>query len=125
MIGGQGCWMINDNLFINEMKRLGGISTLRGFDDQSILASSFFIGTAEYRFLLEQNSYVFAFLDYGYVENRSSAGLLSEAPMGIGAGISFQTRPGIFSINYALGKLEDTAFQFRAAKIHFGFVNYF
>ena len=121
----KGSWLINENVFVNEMNRLGGIQTLRGFDDQSILASAFAIGTMEYRFLLEQNSYLYAFMDYGYYENKSPEGLIHNTPMGIGAGISFETRPGIFTINYALGKLKDTVFLFRAGKIHFGFVNYF
>ena len=123
--GGNGGWLINENLFANEMKRLGGIQSFRGFDDQSILASAYAVGTSEFRFLLEQNSYLYAFVDYGYYENSTSEAFITDDPMGIGLGISFQTKPGIFTINYALGKQQGNPFLFRAAKIHFGFVNYF
>ncbi len=125
MIGAQGHWLINDPIFVNEMRRLGGLQTIRGFDDQSILASSHIIGTLEYRLLLEQNSYLYTFLDYGYFENRATDNLAFDSPRSFGLGISFQTRAGIFTLSYALGRLSDGQFLLRSAKIHFGFVNYF
>lgn len=125
MLGVKGSYLINNQIFINEMTRLGGLKTIRGFDDQSILASSYFIGTAEYRFLLERNSYVFLFTDIGYFENRNPEYLQFDRPTSFGAGISFQTKAGIFALNYAMGKLKDTQFLLRSAKIHFGFINYF
>ncbi len=125
MLGAQGHWLINDPIFINEMKRLGGLQTIRGFDDQSILASSHIIGTLEYRFLLEQNSYLYTFFDYGYFENRATDSLAFDSPRSFGLGISFQTKAGIFTLSYALGRLSDGEFLLRSAKIHFGFINYF
>jgi len=125
MVGAKASWLINDQIFINEMNRLGGLKSIRGFDDQSLLASSYVIGTAEYRFLLEQNSYVYLFSDFGYFENKNTEFTTYNAPVSFGAGISFQTKAGIFTINYALGRLENTQFLIRSAKIHFGFVNYF
>jgi hypothetical protein len=48
-----------------------------------------------------------------------------DIPYSFGAGISFQTKAGIFSMNYALGSEQGNPIQFRGAKIHFGFINYF
>ena len=116
----------NDQVFENELFRIGGLRTLRGFDEESIFASSFGVLTVEYRFLLEQNSFLHAFWDGAWYENNARAdGLLTDTPYGFGAGISFQTKAGIFSINYALGRQFDNPIQFRAAKIHFGFVSLF
>ncbi len=124
-VGLNAAYMFNENLFINEMYRIGGIKTLRGFDEESITASSYYIGTLEYRFLLEQNSNLYLFVDGAYYENRSVETLITDTPIGFGTGISFETKAGIFSINYALGKQFDNPILFRAAKIHFGFVNFF
>jgi len=41
-----------DHLFENELFRLGGINSLRGVDENSILTSTFTIGTLEFRYLL-------------------------------------------------------------------------
>jgi len=118
-------YIINDNMFLNELFRLGGLRTLRGFDEESINASLFAVGSVEYRFLLERNSNLYVFGDYAYYERTIQNDHVSDRPFAIGAGISFQTKPGIFSINYALGSQKNNPILLRAAKIHFGFVNYF
>ena len=99
--------------------------TLRGFDEESINASLFGIATFEYRFLLERNSNLYLFGDYAYYERNVLNAHFSDRPIGFGAGIRFQTKPGIFSINYALGSQQGNPVLLKSAKIHFGFVNYF
>lgn len=121
----NGGYMFNDNLFEAEAFRIGGLKTLRGFDEESIFATMFGIGTLEYRFLINQNSYVFAFFDGAYYENRATNKRITDRPFGFGLGISFFTKIGIFSLNYALGKQFDNPIDFRAGKIHFGVVSYF
>lgn len=123
--GFQGAYVWNEQIFENELYRIGGLRTLRGFDEESIYASMFGIFTAEYRFLLEQNSYLSAFYDWAYYEKVTSSSRVFDRPFGFGAGISFETKIGIFSLSYAVGKQFDNPIQFRAAKIHFGFVNRF
>lgn len=121
----QTAAIYNDALFENELLRIGGIKTLRGFDEESIFANLFTIGTAEYRFILERNSSIFLFADLAYYEKDIDGSFESDTPFGFGTGINFQTGAGIFSINYAIGKQFNNPIDFRAAKIHFGFVNFF
>lgn len=118
-------YTFNENLFDNELLRIGGLLTLRGFDEESIFASAYSIETIEYRYILEQNSYLFLFVDGAYYENNSINDFIADRPLGFGAGMSFETRAGIFSISYAIGKQFDNPIVFRSAKIHFGFVNFF
>lgn len=123
--GLQGATMINQNLFQNELPRIGGLKTLRGFDEESIFASFYTIATLEYRFLLEQNSYLFTFVDGAYYENTSRGKRIFDRPIGFGAGITFETKIGIFSLTYALGKQFNNPVSFRSGKIHFGIVSRF
>lgn len=116
---------INESLFDNELIRIGGLFTLRGFDEESIYTTFYNIGTLEYRFILEQNSFLYLFVDGAYYEKDNVKGYVSDRPFGFGAGMSFDTKAGIFSIGYALGKQFDNPILFRSAKIHFGFINYF
>lgn len=125
MIRANGGFMRSENLFESEAFRIGGLKTLRGFDEESIYATMFGIGTIEYRFLLDPNSYLFAFFDGAYYENRATNKRITDRPFGFGLGISFFTKIGVFSLNYALGRQFDNPIDFRAGKIHFGVVSYF
>jgi len=124
-IGAIGGWMQNESIFSNELYRFGGLRSLRGFDEASLLASSYVIGKAEYRFILEQNSYLLLFYNRAWYEDQSREKLLTDTPFGFGAGITFDTKLGIFSFTYALGSQQGNPIEFRAAKVHFGLVNYF
>jgi len=124
-IGNQTGFVEGENTFQNELIRIGGLKTLRGFDEESIFTSRYSIATLEYRFLLEQNSYLFLFYDQAWYENRNVNNYVYDHPSGFGAGISFETKAGIFSINYALGKQFNNPIQLRSGKIHFGIINYF
>jgi outer membrane protein assembly factor BamA len=115
----------NNDLFANELFRLGGINTLRGVDENSIFASFYSLGTLETRFLFERNSSVFLFIDGGYYEQSGVDDFVADFPLGFGAGINMQTRAGIFSLNYALGKQFDNPINIGNAKIHIGYINRF
>jgi outer membrane protein assembly factor BamA len=118
-------YIMNDDLFANELFRLGGIKTLRGVDENSIYASFYSLGTIETRFLFERNSSVFLFFDGGYYEQSLADDFVADFPLGFGAGINMQTRAGIFSLNYALGKQFDNPVNIGNAKIHIGYINRF
>lgn len=124
-LAGQGGSMVNDLLYSNELYRIGGIKTQRGVDEASIYASSFAIGTIEYRFLFEENSNFFVFMDQGWWEDRSKTPLLTDTPLGFGVGTSFETKAGIFSLSYALGKQFNNPVELRGGKVHFGFTSLF
>jgi outer membrane protein assembly factor BamA len=124
-LAGRAGYIGNDDLFANELFRLGGIRTLRGVDEHSIFASFYSLGTLETRFLFERNSSVFLFLDGGYYEQSMPEEFISDYPLGFGAGINMQTRAGIFSLNYALGKAFNNPINIGNAKIHIGYINRF
>lgn len=118
-------YLRNENLFENELFRLGGINTLRGVDENSIFASLYSLATLETRFLFERNSNFFLFLDGGYYEKKVGTDFSSDYPVGFGGGLNLSTRAGIFSLVYALGKQFDNPVNIGNAKIHFGYLNRF
>jgi outer membrane protein assembly factor BamA len=121
----QGASMLNDQLYTNELYRIGGIRTQRGVDEAGIYCSSYAIGTVEYRFLFEENSNFFLFLDQGWWEDQSRDKLLTDTPIGFGAGTSFETKAGIFSLSYALRRQFSNPVELRNGKVHFGFTSLF
>jgi hypothetical protein len=112
-------------LFENEVFKLGGLKTIRGFDHQSIYASTYGIISNELRFIFGKKSYLQAFFDAAWYECRLKSRYRSDIPFGFGAGISFDTKAGMFSFNYALGKQLNTPIRFDNGKITFGYMMVF
>jgi outer membrane protein assembly factor BamA len=123
--GIQAGYIQAQKLFVNELFQIGGIKTLRGFDEESIFASEFIIATVEYRYLIGPSSYIFTFLDAAHAGRKSYLSNFSGNFLGAGLGLSFETKSGIFNLAYAAGKKPDSAFNFKESKIHFGFVSLF
>ena len=117
--------MLNDDLYANELYRIGGLKTLRGMDEASITASSYVISTVEYRFLYEENSNFFLFVDQAWWERHVKDEFSTDTPMGFGLGTTFETKAGLFSLTYALGQQFDNPIQLRGGKVHFGFISLF
>jgi outer membrane protein assembly factor BamA len=124
-IGIQAAGIYADNIFKNELFRIGGLKTLRGFDEESIFASTYVIPTIEYRYLFEENSALFLFAEGAWYESTLNNNYVKDTPISFGAGINFETKAGIFSLNYALGKQFSNAVDLRTGKIHFGLINKF
>jgi outer membrane protein assembly factor BamA len=122
----QGGWLGSPYLFRNELFQIGGYRLLRGFDEESIYATRYGVVTAELRFLLAQNSYLFWFADAGLVGAAYQQVNTRNSYYSLGMGMLFETRAGLLNIAFALGKSDAIDFNLRsAAKIHFGYVTIF
>ncbi|MEY3158551.1 MAG: hypothetical protein RLZZ49_31 [Bacteroidota bacterium] len=117
--------MYGRQLYLNELYQIGGIKTLRGFDEESIFASSYAIGTIEYRYLLDRSSNIFSFIDMAFVQKNIMGKKTNSNFLGAGLGLNFKTRSGMFTLAYALGKSDQQAFGIKSSKIHLGFSTMF
>jgi outer membrane protein assembly factor BamA len=116
----------SQTIFRNELFQIGGYKLLRGFDEESIYATQYAAATAEYRYLIAQNSYLFGFADAGYTKLHYQKVNIANQFISGGVGIFFETKFGLLNISYAIGKRNDIVFNIReASKIHFGYTNYF
>jgi outer membrane protein assembly factor BamA len=112
------------SIFRNELFQIGGNRLLRGFDEESQFVSQYLVPSVEYRYLIGQNSYFLGFVDGGWARHPLNENK-SHTYIGTGAGLSFETKAGIFNIVWAIGKRNDSELNLRQSKIHLGFVNYF
>ncbi len=125
-IGMQGAYILSENpIYRNEQYRIGGNQLLRGFDEELIFATNYTVGTLEYRLLIGQNSYLYVFGDYAYVEDLNTQQKQRDFPLGFGSGITFETRAGLFGVNLAFGTRQGVPLDFSAPKVHFGYVSLF
>ena len=113
------------NVFRNELFQIGGYKLLRGFDEESQYLSHFAVATAEYHYLVGQNSFFYVLADGGWGRSNVSKNAINYTYFGTGLGLAFETKAGIFNLAWAVGKRNDLPFNLRQSKIHIGFVNYF
>jgi outer membrane protein assembly factor BamA len=110
----------------NEFLRIGGNRTLRGFDEESILADQYAFLTTEFRFIFDKNSYLaLPFLDVGYTRILDNAVMRYDRVLGLGMGLNFATGAGIFNVSFAAGSNLGNPLDFSQLKVHFGYVNLF
>jgi len=121
----QSAKIWNENLFQNELFRLGGLNSLRGFNENTFYASEYSLGTIEYRFFIDKDAYLYTFFDYAYYKYQTKNISFSDKPFGTGLGISFSTPNGIFNFVYASGKSAQQTFGLNFSKIHFGYTSRF
>ncbi|QCR23916.1 BamA/TamA family outer membrane protein [Pontibacter sp. SGAir0037] len=117
--------LLNNQIFLNDMYRLGGLYSIRGFDDFFFYASSYAIATLEYRLYTDTDSYVLLFYDQGYYRSDLEKLRTTDMPYGLGGGISFSTGAGVFQLVYSVGKSEQQQLGLKNSKIHFGITSKF
>ena len=122
----SGKQLVTETVFINDLYRFGGTRSLRGFNEESLLANSFTMVGIEYRYLLGENAFFQLFANAAYTENKSDPelGLVTDFPFGFGAGVHLDVNSGILTLAYALGSEQGNGIKFSQAKIHFGIINY-
>lgn len=117
--------LFSEQLFDNELFRLGGIKTLRGFNELSLFSSGYGILQNEMRFMLGSKDYLSVFSDVAYTEKKEGPAINANWHLGLGTGINFQTKAGIFSLFLAVGKSNRDNFDFRNTKVHLSYINTF
>ena len=80
---------------------------------------------AGYRFVFEENSNFFVFADQAWWEDATQDQLVTDTPFGFGLGTTFETKAGLFSLTYALGRQFFNPIELRGGKVHFGFISLF
>ena len=117
--------IVSKHIYDNELMWVGGLNTVRGFDELSLPATFYTLGNLELRYLFERNSAVYALADAIYFGKMNTAESSRNYALGIGIGIDLNTPAGIFSLVYAIGKQNSNPFSFNNSKIHFGYKSYF
>lgn len=122
----NGGLLLNNRLFRNDAVRLGGLNSIRGFNENFFFATRYATTTVETRLFFDEFSYFSLFTDFGLVYEDFSEVPVTDYPVGLGAGISFSTDAGIFNFVYALGRSDIAGtLSLNQSKIHFGFTSRF
>lgn len=113
------------NLDLSDLYFLGGTNTLRGYRERQFNGNRLLWSNLEYRLLISQRTYAFAFYDYGYIlrneDAQQNALRSTNFKSGYGFGLNIETGLGILGVSFALGNGDS----FSDGKIHFGVINEF
>lgn len=120
----RGGYLDGSTLFLNDLFRLGGLRSLRGFNENFFYASEYALANVELRTVFTNNTYFLVFYDQAYVNN-GKEDVKADYPLGVGAGFSLTTGAGTFNFIFALGKSKNQDFGLNYSKIHFGYMGQF
>lgn len=107
----------------NELFRLGGLRSMRGFDENSIIASSFYSLQTEFRYFLSSELYANTVLDYGYYQNKLVR--IDENLLSFGFGIGLNTKGGLLRLIFANGRSSQQEFNFQNTQVHLSLNTFF
>ncbi|MDN3492673.1 POTRA domain-containing protein [Winogradskyella bathintestinalis] len=112
----NGSILTSNNYLDNELFRFGGINSIRGFEENSLVANLYGVINTEYRYRLSNGIYIHSVLDAGYFENKLTN--TKEKLFGFGLGLGLLTNAGLFRLNYSAGKTENRQFKLSDSKVH-------
>lgn len=112
----SGASLVSDNYLDNELFRFGGINSIRGFEENSLVANLFGVINTEYRYRLSNSIYIHSVIDAAYFENDLTD--TKSKLFGFGFGLGLLTKAGLFRLNYSIGKTENIPFKLSDSKIH-------
>ncbi|WP_408038738.1 BamA/TamA family outer membrane protein [Tenacibaculum amylolyticum] len=87
--------LFSNNYLVNELYRIGGPNSIRGFEQQSIFTPKYSFFNLEYRFLTSKNSYLYSITDFGIIQNTDKQ---TKNAFGYGIGYSFTLNKTIINI---------------------------
>jgi len=113
---------LNSNSFLNnELSRIGGANSIRGFNEQSIFSKKFSYLNLEYRFLTSEKSYLYTITDIA----NTSTPVGNENLLGIGLGYLFTTKNAQINLSSALGRSSSKGFDFDQTKLSVNWISFF
>ncbi|MDT0295527.1 hypothetical protein ACFQ3R_02265 [Mesonia ostreae] len=106
----------SDSYLTNELLRIGGINSIRGFEENSINANLFSAFQLEYQYLLSSSIYAHTITDYAVIESPEIKNHKNLVSFGFGMGL--KTKVGNLKLMFANGKTDDQKFDFSNTKVH-------
>lgn len=120
----NGGLLLSKEPTLNDLWRLGGAKSFRGYREEQFFSGRYVWGDLEYRFLLDARSYLLAFAAQGWTEQppiqvgTSPGSAVSATLRSFGVGLAYQTNLGMLQFTYA--KSPDDPFS--NGKVHVGIV---
>jgi len=111
----------SENHLDNELFRIGGNNSIRGFKEQSIFVKNYLLQNIEYRYLTSKNSYLYTITDLALISTPSS----KERLYGFGLGYLFNTNNSQINISSAIGTNSKNPINTKDIQLFVNWTNFF
>ena len=107
-INGRGYFAIKNesglltskNYLLNELFRIGGANSIRGYNEQSIFTNGYSFSNIEFRYLIDRTSYLYSITDVGAYKESTTKKI--KKLLGIGAGYQFKINNNFVNLGYVI-----------------------
>mgnify|MGYP001042180472 CR=1 FL=1 len=122
-LANQSKIILSQNYLDNELYWIGGINSIRGFEENSLTTNKYTIFNTEYRYILDNNLYANTVFDFGKIENKNQN--QKNNVYAIGFGLGLKTKNGLLKLIFANGKTTSQNFNFDNTKVHISLTTIF
>ena len=112
----------SDQYLLNELLRFGGITSVRGFRENSLFATRLGVLCSEYRYRFSPGLFVHSVIDAGYFQDSNNT---DYQIFGFGFGFGLRSNGGLLRLTYANGKTKNIPFDLSESKVHLSFTSTF
>jgi len=106
----------SSNISKNEMYKIGGFNSLRGFDELSILTSKYALTNLEYQYYLNKKNFFYSITDFAFANTIDN--LNNESLLGLGLGYVFTTKNSILNFSYVTGNTLNSDVKNQKSKVY-------
>ena len=92
--------LTSKNYLLNELFRIGGANSIRGYNEQSIFTNGYSYSNIEFRYLLDRSSYLYSITDFGAYKESTTNKI--KKLLGIGVGYQFKINNNFVNIGYVI-----------------------
>jgi outer membrane protein assembly factor BamA len=114
-------YLNSDSYLNNELFRIGGANSIRGFNEQSIFTNKYTFVNLEYRYLTSEKSYLYTITDIGKINLNTN----NENLLGLGLGYLFNTNNSQINLSFITGKTRLQNIDFKNIKLIINWANQF
>jgi len=111
------------NYLLNELFRIGGANSIRGYNEQSIFTNGYSYSNIEFRYSLDTSSYLYSITDLGvYKENTTNK---IKKLLGIGAGYQFRINNNLVNLGYVISTNSSTNAKLNSSRLVVRWTSFF
>lgn len=110
-------YLNSNNYLDNELFRIGGANSIRGFNEQSIFTNNFTYFNVEYRYTTSDKSFFYTITDLGLINSKNL--------LGLGLGYALRNKNYLINIAVAAGKQNSKSLDINNSKFIVKWINFF
>ena len=115
--------LTSKNYLLNELFRIGGANSIRGYNEQSIFTNGYSYSNIEFRYSLDTSSYLYSITDLGgYIENTTNK---IKKLLGIGAGYQFRINNNLVNLGYVISTNSSTNAKLNSSRLVVRWTSFF